>query len=580
MKYLFLVIVLALTLLSCTEENITNYSYKRTLVVMADYEPESDLVLALKGEIRSNFKDVEFVYLQAKKFDIYEASYLLQTAFNYFPSDAYFCITVDPSVGDKKFYTEYQGRKIIAPDNGMLSLLSKNQNLSNSYFIDAVANFPGYSDIEEVPYINLYRQSIKKMLNGDSPNTFGTKVENLKSLDIQEPISNGGVIQGQVLFVDNFGNCVTNITKTQMNGFAVGDFVEITSGNNKLYAKLGNSYDAVPNNLNVMLYDDNSRLNLAVNYNNFSSRYGVTAGAKISIKKKSFNIGILRYNSSDLVNNIITGIKSDLKNNGLLDEGNVNYIIADANSDISKFETLISNMVKDGVDLIVPISTPAAKAAVQYVPANIPIVYTYVTSPEFAGLIGKRKLITGISDATNFNDYLKFVKELFPNITKTGRIYNDSEPNSEFAQSELLKLASFYNINFENETVSSTTLINQAFNNLKSKEIPAILVAADNTLNLGMKDLAKLCSDNSIPLIGDSEENAEDGALAAISVNYDELAKVSGETIFSVILGISPDDIDIVRLPTSLVSINKITASKIKYNFPTSVLNKAKHIVE
>ncbi len=580
MQYFLLFVFSLFFLLSCTEENITNYSYKRTLVVIADYEQESDLILALKGEIRTNFKDVEFVYLKAKKFDIYEGGFLLQTAFNYFPNDAYFCVIVDPGNADKKFYSEYQGRKLFAPNNGILTLLTNNQNLSNAFFLDDMDNFKGYTNIEEVPYINLYRQAIRKMLNGESPSTFGSNVVDLKKLDIQESKNNNDVVDGQVLFIDNFGNCVTNITKTQMSGFSVGDFVEISSGNNKLYAKLGNSFDAVPTNLNVILYDDNSRLNLAVNYNNFSLRYGVTAGAKISIKKKNFNIGILRYNSSDLVNNIIGGIKSDLKNYGLFDGGNVHYFVADANSDISKFETLISGLVKDGIDLIVPISTPAAKAAVQYVPENIPIVYTYVTSPEFAGLIGKRNLITGISDATNFNDYLKFVKELFPNITKAGRIYNNSEPNSEFAQSELIKLASFYNINFENETVSSTNLINQAFNNLKSKEIPAILVAADNTLNLGMKDLAKLCLENSIPLIGDSEENAEDGTLAAISVNYDELAKVSGETIFSVILGVSPDDIEIVRLPTSLVSINKITASIIGYNFPQSVLDKAKHIVE
>jgi len=580
MKYFLLFVFSLFFLLSCTEENITNYSYKRTLVVIADYEQESDLILALKGEIRTNFKDVEFVYLKSKKFDIYEGGFLLQTAFNYFPNDAYFCVIVDPGNGDKKFYSEYQGRKLFAPNNGILTLLTNNQNINDAFFLDNMDNFKGYTNIEEVPYINLYRQAIRKMLNGESPSTFGSNLVDLKALDIQEAKNINGVVDGQVLFVDNFGNCVTNITKTQMSGFSVGDFVEISSGSNKLYAKLGNSFDAVPNNLNVMLYDDNSRLNLAVNYNNFSTRYGVAAGAKISIKKKKFNIGILRYNSSDLVNNIIGGIQSDLKDNGLFEEGNVNYFVADADSDISKFETLISGLVKDGVDLIVPISTPAAKAAVQYVPENIPIVYTYVTSPEFAGLIGKRKLITGISDATNFNDYLKFVKELFPNITKAGRIYNNSEPNSEFAQSELLKLASFYNINFENETVSSTNLISQSFNNLKSKEIPAILVAADNTLNLGMKDLAKLCLDNSIPLIGDSEENAEDGTLAAISVNYDELAKVSGETIFSVILGINPDDIEIVRLPTSLVSINKITASIIGYNFPQSVLDKAKHIVE
>lgn len=580
MKYILFVIALAFSLLSCTEENITNYSYKRTLVVIADYEPESDLILALKGEVRTNHKDVEFVYLKAKKFDIYEGGFLLQTAFNYFPSDAYYCVIVDPGVGDKKYLTEYQGRIIISPNNGLLSLLTKNQQTSNSYFIDNMSMFPNYTNIEEVPYVELYRQSIRKMLNGDAPNTFGNPIDSLKKLDIQEPIINNGVVSGQVLFVDNFGNCVTNITKEQMTGFAVGDFVEISSGANQIFAKLGNNYDAVPTNLNVMLYDDNQRLNLAVNYNNFSERYSVVAGTKITIKKKTFKIGILRYNNSDLVTNIISGIKDELNSNGLQEAKNINFLIENADSDINKFESIISNLVKNGADLIVPISTPAAKAAVQYVPKSIPIVYTYVTSPEFAGLLGKRSLITGISDATNFNDYLKFVKDLIPNIKKAGRIYNSSEANSEFAQSELSKLASFYNISFLNETVLSVNEINPAFGNLKNKDISAILVAADNTLNLGMKELAQLCADNSIPLIGDSDENINDGALAAISVDYGELSKVSGNTIYSVMLGLNPDDIEIIRLPTSSISINKKTANKIGFSFPQSIINSASHIVE
>ncbi len=580
MKYLIFFLFAVFALVSCTEENITNYAYKRTLVLITDHEPSTDVILAIKGDVRANFKDVELVVYQTKKFDTYDAAYLLQTAYNYFPSDAYFCVIADPGNGDKKFYSEYQGRKIIAPDNGITSILTKNQNLKNAFYLDDIKNFPEYSKLEDVPYMTLYRKAVMKMLSGDQPSSYGSPVENLKSLEVQDPVNINGVLSGQVVFVDNFGNCALNITKSLMTGIENGDYIEIKSGNLTINAKVALSYDAVPKNLNVAIFDDSYRINLAVSFGSFSAKYNINAGDKITITKKNFKVGILRYNDSELSSNIMSDIVSTLANYGLNDDKNITYIVENANSDINKFEGLISKMVDAGIDMIVPISTPASQAAVKYVPSNIPIVYTYVTSPEFAGLIGKRGNITGISDGTNFNDYLSFVKELLPTLNKAGRIYNNQEPNSEYAQQELIKLSSFYNLNYETETIASVDNINQAFNNLKNKNIGAILIAADNTMNVGMKQLAQLCSDNSLPLIGDSEENVTDGALAGISVNYNDLAVTSAETIYSVMLGVDPDSIGIKTLPTSDIAINKKTASKINYTFPQSVINRASLIIE
>jgi putative ABC transport system substrate-binding protein len=568
--------------MSCTEENITNndYSYKRTLVVITDLELNSNLLLSIQGEARANYKDVEVVVLESKKFDVYEAGYLLRSAFNKFPQDAYFCVVVDPGASDKKLYAEYEGRKIIVPNNGILSILAKGEDLKDAHYLDDMANFPNYTDLSEIPYHELYATGIKKMLDGDSPSSYGTPLDSLKQLVVQDVENNAGVLKGQVEFVDNFGNCVTNFTRDDLKDFAIGDFIQISSGNKVVNARLTNSYNAVPDNHCLALYDDNSRLNLAVSFGNFSQKYDIKAGDIVSIVKKTFRIGILRYNDSDVATNIMNGIKSQLKSLGLEENVNVEYMVANAHSEIANFAGLVDDMLATGVDLVVPISTPASQAAVKYVPANIPVVYTYVTSPEYAGLIGKRNNTTGISDATNFNDYLKFVKELFPDLQVAGRIYNNTEPNSAFAQEEISSLASFYNLDLSVEAVTSASDVSAAFNQLNSQGIKTILVAADNTLNLAMENLSQLCADNAVSLIGDSQENVDNGALAAISVDYDELADISGKTVFAVLLGIDPDNIDIIKLPTSLISLNKKTANKIGYTFPSAVLARASHIVD
>ena len=582
-RILLLILVVILPFLfSCTDNNnvINNYTFKRTLVLISDFEPESELVLGIRGDIRSNFKDVELVYLHSKKFDIYEGAYLFQTAMNYFPSDAYYAIIVDPGTDVYKFYTESGNRKIFAPDNGITTLALDGKEISNTYKFDDLSNFSGFDNIFKVPFATLYRQGIKKMLQNDNPNSFGSPLISPVKLDLVKPEAIGDSVVGQVLYVDNFGNCITNIISNHMSKYAYGDLIEASVNNHKVILKVGEDYGSVPVSLNVTVYDDARRLNLAVNYGNFSSRYGVVAGDKIVIKKAKVKIGVLRYNESDLTGNIIKEMKQELSRLGFIENNNTEYFIGNANSDKSKFPSMIKEMVEKGVDIFVPVSTPASQAALQSVPLDIPILYTYVTSPEFAGLVGKRNLMTGISDATNFEDYLNFVKDLFPNLSKAGRIYNGSEPNSEFAQQELVQLAPFFNLSFSNKNISGTEQIQTAFNSLSNEKITTILIAADNTLNLGMKQLADLSAESKISLIGDSKENVIDGALAAISVDYHELAKVTGSTVFDILLGKNPDTINIIRLRTSSVAINKITASKIGFSFPSSIVQKAEFIIE
>lgn len=581
-RYLIAVIVSAF-LLGCSEEtDITNINgFDKNLVIIADDEPSSDLIIKLKGLVNEEHPNVNIHYFQAKPFDISEASYLLKIASESYPEDTYFAVIVDPGLNDDKLIIKSGTRTLIAPDNGVstrfLDMFAPDEihRINNLSLFDTEHN-----KITDIPPEIFYPESINYML-GDMPaSEFGEKTSQIEMLDITSPAFNNGIAEGEVLYVNNFGNCETNLSKDIMDNFQIGDILEVSTDEHTFFAVFGNNYSAADINQNVVVLTGNENLRLAVNYGNISERYNLHSGTKITIKKAKIKVGILQYNNSELVRNIVSGTIESLAKQGFIEGENIEYIIKNAEGEIPQLKNLANELIAGNIDIIIPVSTPASQAAIDFVPENIPVIFTYVTSPEFAGILNKRSNVTGLSDATNVSDYLNFVKELLPEIKKAGRIYNPNEDNSNFFQEQFEQNASYFNLEYVTEEVANSEHITPAFNSILNSNPDAILIGADNTINLNMQTLSDLCKEHNLPLIGDSGPNTQDGALASISVDYQALAESTGIYTSKVILGMPADELEIKRFGNSVISLNMLTANAIGFNFTQDMIERASEIIE
>ncbi len=576
----YILFALVLSLLACSD-NVTNLiGYNRTLVLITDFEKSSEQVIKIIGSIRESHPDTDIQYFKSKDFDVNEASYLAELADISFKGKVYFAIIVDPGSNSDRIIYKVAGKSVLAPNNGVNTRLRLRHNPDKIFFIDNLSIFDNkYKQIKDIPYEEFYTEAIIKMLNDTPSENFGSICNNPINIEITNPKTDNGRVYGEVLISDNFGNCETNIDYNLMNGFEKGEILRIKINNRSLFIKFGDTYSNVEVGENICLINSRGRLELAINYASFASKYSTKSGTKIEIEKAIVNIGIIKFNSSQLVENIIANFKDQLNSYGFKENVNTIYYEVDAGGDATKLPTLINQLQKNQLDIVVPVSTPASKSAINII-KDIPIVYTYVTSPEFAGLTNAGELVTGLSDATNFDDYLSFVKELLPEINEAGRIYNPNEPNSAFSQEQFINLTPKYEIDLYSKSINDIESIVPAYNELKNQGIKTILIAADNTLNIVMKQLANKCINDGSYLIGDSYENAQDGALASISVDYDLLADATGKTVKNVLLGIIPSSIIIKRFPTSFITLNQITADKIGFKFSSSIVSKAKNIIK
>ena len=124
------------------------------------------------------------------------------------------------------------------------------------------------------------------MISGTAPSEFGAVCANPAKFQVQDPAISGDTIKGEVLFTDNFGNCVTNISDRLMKNVQQGSVLDLFSDTTHLPITMGLTYSSVPVGQNVCFINSSKRLELSVNYGNFSGKYQISASSKISLVRQ------------------------------------------------------------------------------------------------------------------------------------------------------------------------------------------------------------------------------------------------------------------------------------------------------
>ncbi len=149
--------------------------------------------------------------------DIAGAWYLLKTHHHYFPPGTAHLAVVDPGVGSKRKIIAVQTARytFIAPDNGLLSFIQK-KDIISIYSITnrkyALANISPVFHGRDImapaaTYLSL----------GIDPSCLGRKCREIKKLSQTDPARKKGKIIGQVLWIDRFGNLISNIENDKLS---------------------------------------------------------------------------------------------------------------------------------------------------------------------------------------------------------------------------------------------------------------------------------------------------------------------------------------------------------------------------
>lgn len=257
----------------------------KNIAVITDFGDKDWYAKVLTGVIlricpEANVLDITH---QVPAGNIRAGAFILENAYRYFPEGTVFLCVVDPGVGGDRTPIIVRTAKyvFVAPDNGILSyVLSHEEPLqihkleSPSYHLSPLSNTFHGRDI--------FAPVAAHFLNDVPMEHFGPEQEDLNILPWPRTVSTENGMQGEVMYIDHFGNCITSITSDDLKELPKGESEVILPSDEKIH--IADYYDQLPLGQPMALVGSGGYLELSVNGGHGSRSLGLRVGDTVVIR--------------------------------------------------------------------------------------------------------------------------------------------------------------------------------------------------------------------------------------------------------------------------------------------------------
>lgn len=298
-----------------------------------------------------------------------------------------------------------------------------------------------------------------------------------------------------------------------------------------------------------------------------------------------YKIGITQIVTHPALDRSRDGFIAQMAEEGFVEGENVEYILRNAEGDMSTAASIAEYFVAEKVDLIFSIATPTTQACVAAAEGtDIPIVFAAVTDPVEAGLVESWEKpggnVTGASDWADVGLQVKLGMDIYP-AKKLGVVYNAGEVNSVVQIGELKKVASSLGIEEIVEATAATTAdVLAAVTSLVGRGVDAIWVPSDNTVAAAIDAVVKVCEENKIPLFASDIDMAKGGAISGLGLDYYVNGTEAGKLAARILGGEDPANIPIGMTPMTIIYLSPVAAERMGVTIPQEVLATATEIEE
>ena len=257
------------------------------IALLTDFGTRDHYAGTIKGVVLGICPDATLVDIthDIPPHDVEAAALELAAAYRYFPAGTVFLVVVDPGVGSQRrgMAAETAEHRFVAPDNGVLTLV----------FRDAPAK-----RVVELTERRYARPTVSRTFEGRDRfapaagwlakgvqlSAFGRNLTDYCALTIPEPDVERDRIAGQILWIDRYGNLVTNIERRAFERLAHDAAVQIDAGPHRVGRLVATYADIGPDEV-CALFGSTDHLEIAANATSAVEKLGLARGAPIVIQR-------------------------------------------------------------------------------------------------------------------------------------------------------------------------------------------------------------------------------------------------------------------------------------------------------
>ena len=294
-------------------------------------------------------------------------------------------------------------------------------------------------------------------------------------------------------------------------------------------------------------------------------------------QNKVYKIGISKLLAHPALDAIEEGIKDYLDSTDYAFE----YDVQNANGEVTAASQIAQVFKDEGTDLNIGIATPTAQALAN-VCVDTPLIYSSVTDPTAAGLVGKgMENIAGVSDMVPVAAHLSLIMQIVPELESLGMVYTSGEANGIVLMEAMKAAAEDEGVDLITASVANSSEVRMAAESIIDR-VDAVYVATDNTVISAITALSDVCMVHRIPLFSaDTTSSYGTNVLLAGGFDYYASGLMTGEIVERYLDGENLEDIGVVYLDQESLEIylNMDVASALGLTIPETIADSAAIVV-
>jgi S-adenosyl-L-methionine hydrolase (adenosine-forming) len=253
------------------------------ITLTTDFGLRDPYVAEMKGAILTINSKATLIDIthDVEKFNIRMGAFMLASAAPYFPKGTIHLAVVDPGVGTERRAIVIQTKRgfLVGPDNGVLMLAAQTQSIECIYELSN-PNLMLPQTSNTFHGRDIFAPAVAHLDRGIQPRDFGSEIKDPVFPHFSEVKQISGILNGEILYIDGFGNVIFNIKEKNMPNSQV---ISIKLPQVSLKLKFCKTYGEAPTGEPIVLVGSHGFIELALNQGSAAEKFHLKVGDKIAI---------------------------------------------------------------------------------------------------------------------------------------------------------------------------------------------------------------------------------------------------------------------------------------------------------
>lgn len=253
------------------------------ITLTSDWGHQDYYVGAVKGTILRHLPDARIIDIshEIPPFDLKRAAFVLKNCYQSFPAGSVHIVGVntEASIQSPHMAIEYQGHFFIGADNGLFPMIF---DAHPSRMVEIEMHQE--SDYFTFPARDVFAQAAALLADGKPLEHLGATRTKLRDMLMFKPVATGNILKGRVIFVDHYGNLITNVSHQQFKAFGQKRSFVIKGRPSDPITEIEMAYSDVNEGEMVALFGANGLLEIAIRQGHAANLLGMGMDDVITIE--------------------------------------------------------------------------------------------------------------------------------------------------------------------------------------------------------------------------------------------------------------------------------------------------------